>query len=73
MPRPLAITLVSSFVALLGGCAGSAPPDSKAAAQECQAGYFWNGKECEKQRTIVLDQTKPQPTSTPTAAPTAPQ
>ena len=68
MSRILSLALTPLFIALFAGCGEAPPPDPKN-AQSCQPDFFWNGKECEKRRTILLDQTKdPAP---PAPAPTS--
>ena len=61
MHRTLPLTQISLlFAALLAGCGEAPKPDAKSGEpQTCPAGYFWNGKECEKQRTIILEEGKP--------------
>lgn len=72
MPRPLAFAFAPILFALVAGCsetpAANAP---NSAAQTCPDGYFWNGKECEKQRTIILDQAKQDPPPPPPPPPPA--
>ena len=68
MSRTLSLAFIPLFVALFAGCGDSPPPEPKS-AQSCQPGFFWNGKECEKQRTILLDQSKaPPPPPAPTSS-----
>ena len=67
---PLTATLFLSV--LLSGCAGSTPPPD-AASHTCPDGFFWNGTECEKRRSIVIEQGQPKPTSTATSEPAPPK
>lgn len=73
MARIFVLAVAPLFIALLSGCSTSAPPPQTAdgAAQSCPEGFFWNGKECEKQRTIVLEQGKPNPEPPPPPPPPA--
>lgn len=59
---PLVVTLL--FAALLSGCASSTPTP-ETATPSCPEGFFWNGTECEKRRSIVIEEGAPKPTSAP--------
>jgi hypothetical protein len=68
MPRTFAFALIPLFTALLSGC-GASTNASQTAPETCQEGYFWNGTECEKRRSIVIEEGRPSPTGTPSSAP----
>jgi hypothetical protein len=71
MPRsfPLVVTLL--FAALLSGC-GASPATPEAATPACPEGFFWNGTECEKRRSIVIEEGSPKPTGSPSTDPAPP-
>ena len=75
MPRIFALAMTPLFIALLSGCSASTsaapttPEATGGATPTCPEGFFWNGTECEKKRTIILEQGKPEPPPPPPPPP----